>query len=249
MNRTNFIVAVLFVVVLVVAGLALVASGLTERVPQESEDLAVVVADSTATDVPEEEEAAPLPLPGVTVLATSTPRPSATPAPTDPPTDTPEPSPTTAPATDTPVPAAVVLPTNTPAPPPTNTPAPTSPPADTRGLRTTNFGLQPRSVFQVNQPVWFEFTIVNEGGVPVPFGALGVMPKKDGVDRPEWYQHSWGGNNDAIPSNGLSHEDNIKLPEAGNYTLRLVMCFESYNTCINGGPWVTMSQEIPVTIN
>lgn len=75
------------------------------------------------------------------------------------------------------------------------------------------------------------------------------MLKKDGVDRPDWYQHSWGGKNDVISPNGLSHEDNIRLPEAGNYTLRLVMCFEGYNACINGGPWVTMSQEIPVTIN
>jgi hypothetical protein len=143
----------------------------------------------------------------------------------------------------------VIVPTNTPVP-PTNTPAPTSPPANTRGLTATNFGLQPRSVYAVNQLVWFEFTIVNAAGGPVPFGALGVMPKKDGTDRLDWYQHSWGGNDDSIPVNGLSWEDNIRLPEAGAYTLRLVICFEGTSACRNGGgTWVTLSQEIAININ
>lgn len=124
------------------------------------------------------------------------------------------------------------------------------PPPDTRGLVTTHFGLQDRSSYTVNGAIWFEFSIANNAGGSVPFGALGVMPKKDGGDRLDWYQHSWGGNNDAISVAGLSWEDNIKLPEPGNYTLRLVICFEDFGVCrAGGGTWVPMSHEIPVTIN
>jgi hypothetical protein len=76
------------------------------------------------------------------------------------------------------------------------------------------------------------------------------MPKKNGTDRLDWYQNSWGGNDDAIPVAGLQWEDNIQLPETGPYTLRLVICFDDYNACRGGsGTWVTLSQEIPVTIN
>jgi hypothetical protein len=114
----------------------------------------------------------------------------------------------------------------------------------------SHFGLQDRSKFGVNQQIWFEFTIVNTAGGDVPYNRLGVLPKKDGVDRFDWFQHSYGGPNAAIRPEGLSHEDNIKLPEAGGYTLRLAICFDSYDACNSGGgTWVTMSQEIPVTIN
>ncbi len=185
--------------------------------------------------------------------------PTATPLPTNPPTDTPVPTATAVPATDTPVPTAtspppVVVPTNPPPPPPTNTPPPppppTQPPQDTFGISATEFSLQDRSNFTVGGQVWFQFTLANANSNPVEYGAIGVMPKKDGVDRPEWYQHSYGGTpGDAVPPNGFSHEDHIVLPEGGAYTLRLVICFASYNACLGGGPWITLSQEIGITIS
>ncbi len=204
---------------------------------------------TTAAAAPSEPTALPPPvleeLPTLTPTATPVPTETSTPTATPEPTNTPEPTATTAP-----IPTAVIRPTAVPPTPvpPTAVP-PTAAPPTTNGLTALHFAVQPRSVLQVNQPVWFEFSIGNSAGGPVPFGALGVMPKKGGADRPDWYQHSWGGNNDAIPANGLQWEDNIRLPETGAYTLRLVICFGDYNACRSGGPWVTLSQEIPITIN
>lgn len=198
----------------------------------------------------------PLPPPVVEVPPTFTPIPTTeaedTPVPpTAGPTNTPAPTQPLPTNTPTPVPTVFVPPTNTPVP-PTSTPFPSPTPPNTRGLVLNFFGLQDRSVYAVNQPVWFEFNIGNAAGGAVPFGSLGVMPKKDGVQRSEWYQGSWGGNNDSIPTGGLQWEDHINLPEAGNFSLRLVICFESYQSCRankNQGPWITLSQEIAVYIN
>jgi hypothetical protein len=182
--------------------------------------------------------------------------PTDTPVPTDvPPTDTPEPTETPEP-TATPEPTetataapVVVLPTNTPVP-PTATPAPTAVPPSTNGLVGTHFALLPNSVYVVNGDIWYEFAVDNTSGGPVPYGGLGALPKKDGVDRGDLFKLSWGGNNDVIQPGGLSAEDWIKLPETGNYTLRLAICFDPVDSCRSGAsPWVTLSQEIPVTIN
>lgn len=181
--------------------------------------------------------------------------PSATPIPTVTPTDTPvatdTPIPTdTPPPTNTPVPV-VILPTNTPVP-PTNTPVPTpSGPqvVSINGLSASRFNLQPRAQIQVNGKIWFEFTVDNSTGGEVPFSQLGVMPRKNGADRLDWYQNSWGGNDDTIKPGGLRWEDNIKLPEAGSYTLRLVICFDGKDACRGGsGTWHTLSPEIPVNL-
>ncbi len=164
-------------------------------------------------------------------------------------TATPLPTNTLPPPTPTRTPVPIVYPTNTP-PPPANTPVPQPPPQDTRGLVATAFNIQPRSDFRVNQPVWFDFQIVNTTGGDVAYNRLGVMPRKDGQDRPDWFQQSYGGPNATIKPQGLSHEDNIRLPEAGNYTLRLAICFDGYDSCNSGGgTWATLSSEIPVTIN
>lgn len=192
-----------------------------------------------------------LPSPVIDVLPTLTPLPTSTaipPTPTLAATDTPLPLPT---VTNTAVPPVVVVPTNTaaPPPPPTNTPE-SAPPSGARGLTASHFGLQDRSNYTVNGQIWFDFTIVNTTGGDVPYNRLGVLPKKDGTDRFDWFQQSYGGPNAAIRPEGLSHEDNIKLPETGSYTLRLVICFDGYDACNSGGgTWVTMSHEIPVTIN
>ena len=75
------------------------------------------------------------------------------------------------------------------------------------------------------------------------------MPKKDGVDRPEWYQQSWSGEDSVVRPGGKSWKDNIKLPEAGDYTLRLVICFDGFEACTTGGgTFHSLSGEVPVTI-
>ena len=166
--------------------------------------------------------------------------------PTAAPTETPTAAPTAVPPTAAPptaIPATAVPPTATAVPP---TPAPA---IGANGLIASHFALQDRANLSVNGDIWFEFTVANSSGGDVPFGALGVMPKKDGVDRPQWYQRSYGGNNDVIPPGGLTWDDHINLPEAGNYTLRLAICFEDYSVCLNNpGQWRTLSQEIPITV-
>lgn len=181
------------------------------------------------------------PLP--TIAATDTPIPTDTPAPTD--------TPTAVPPTNTPVP--VILPTATPTPvPPTNTPAPPPGPqaGNHRGLTATSFVLQDwRTNPTVNGQIWYEWTIANTSGGGVPYSTIGVLPRKDGVDRPQWYQNNWGGNNDVMPPEGLTWASWLSLPEPGNYTLRTVVCFDGFQTCMNGqGTFHTLSNEIPITI-
>ncbi|MCL4868499.1 MAG: hypothetical protein KJ063_06010 [Anaerolineae bacterium] len=211
----------------------------------------------TAVIIPTEAASVTLPAPVINVLPTDTVPPATdTPIPTATPlsTDTPIPEPTA-----TPLPPAAptntlrpFVPTNTPVPATPTSPPPPPPPVGVAGLIASHFALQPRSVFAVGQQIWFEFSVSNSTGVLVEFGALGVMPRKNGADRVDMVQVSWGGNpGDGVPPGGLNnHEDNIRLNEAGNYTLRLAVCFESFNACKSGGgTWHTLSQEIAVTIN
>ncbi len=254
MSRTvsNLLLALfgLLILLLLLTAFLIWRDGRAGRSPQPAVAAATTSPETAPATVPAASptsDATPteLPLPVITVFPTSTPRPTATPSPTSPPTETPEPTetPTAPPPT---APPAVVRPTNTAVPP---TAVPPTPVPQSNGLTGSHFALQPRAVIAVGGPIWFEFAISNANNVAVPYGALGVMPRKNGVDRPEWYQHSYGGNNDAIPPNGLSHEDRIILPESGSYSLRLVICFEPYNTCrAGGGTWITMSQEIPVSL-
>lgn len=177
-----------------------------------------------------------LPAPAVTLLPTATPPPTITPSPTPAATATPTESPTP-PATATAVRPTFAPPTRTPAPPPT---------PDSHGLVGAHYALQARSSYVVNGSIWFEFVVSNVSGAPVVYDSLGTMPRKDGVDRPDMYQHSYDG---TVAVNGLSWEDHIELTEPGNYTLRLVICFTARDSCLSGAtPFVTLSQEIPVTI-
>lgn len=241
--------AAVLIIVLVIVFVIVLGDTLSSAGEEPTLAPTAVVQIPTATPVGE------LPPAMVNVPATFTPLPTLpatdTPVPTTPePTETPSPTNTLPPPTPTNTPVPIVLPTNTPRPAPTNTPVPTPRPPDARGLVLTHFALQPRSVYSVGQQVWFEFTIVNNSGGEVAYNRLGVMPKKDGTDRIAWFQQSYGGPNASIKPQGLTHEDNIRLPEAGNYTLRLAICFDGYDACNSGGgTWVTLSQEIPVTIN
>lgn len=206
---------------------------------QPTATTAVAAVDPTNTAPPTAVVLPPTVTPPPTVTATNTPEVTNTP----PPTETPLP-------TNTPVPV-VILPTNTPVP-PTETPVPTPSgpqPITVNGLSGTHFALQDRAEIRVGGSIWFEFEVSNGTGGNVPFSQLGVMPRKDGADRLQWYQNSWGGNDDTIPPNGLRWDDHIRLPEAGSYTLRLVICFDGKDACRGGsGTWHTLSQEIPVNL-
>lgn len=168
------------------------------------------------------------------------------------PTVAPTVAPPTATPTQTPVPTAVpptavpvvVQPT---AVPPTATAVPPTPVPQlgANGITATHFAIQDRASLTPGGKVWFEFNVVNSSGGDVVYDTLGVMPKKDGVDRPEWYQNSYGG---TMTPDGLNWEDHIKLPETGDYTLRLVICFDGSACRENKGTWHTLSPEIPVAI-
>jgi hypothetical protein len=198
---------------------------------------------------------ATLPEPELILFPTNTPVPATdTPVPTNTPvaTNTPvEPTATPVPPTNTPAPV-VIVPTNTPVPPPpTNTPVPAAPPpGNPNGLTGTDWALQDRSNYSVGGLIWFQFGVGNTSGGDVPYGCIGAMPQKDGVDRPDWFKTSWGGSpGDAVPPQGFTAEDHIILNESGNYTLRLAVSFDPYSTCSNGGgTFHTLSQAIPFTL-
>ncbi len=241
-------------ILILAAGLARCAqddgNGDTEGDPAASAPTATAVDqifDDTGSD-DEDDEPAVLHEPVVIVL-TNTPPPV---------TDTPEPTatlvPTAVPPTSTPVPIQPTSPPPPPPPPtavpPTEPPPPPPPPAiGANGLVASHFAILDNSKFKVNQQVWFEFVIANQTGNDVSYNSLGVMPKKDGVDRPEWYQQSYSGRNSTIGPGGFEWKDNIKLPETGDYTLRLVICFDGFEPCTTRqGPYHSLSSEIPITI-
>ena len=246
------VVAIILVIVLIGVGLWLIFQGTSGS-----------NAEPTAVPTPIAEAATAVP-----TLAPPTPTavqivivpPTATAIPTDVPTETPIPTDTPVP-TETPVPTntavPIVYPTATPVP-PTAPPAPTATtgpppgpqPETVNGLSATNFALQGRSNVSVNGKIWTEFAIANSTGGNVSYSTIGVLPRKDGKDRWDFYKKSWGGNDDKIGPNGLRSEDNLYISEAGNYTLRLVICFDDYTTCrAGGGTHHTLSQEIPITLN
>ncbi|UCG25166.1 MAG: hypothetical protein JSW55_03985 [Chloroflexota bacterium] len=254
MNRTLTIVVVGLAVLMILL-LAVVFILVLQDVLSPTAEVEPTLAPTLAVEATAGAESTELPPPVAEVPATFTPPPTSTPtntpeaSPTPMATFTPLPTNTLPPPTPTNTPVPVVLPTNTPVPvPPTDTPVPQPPSA--RGLTATAFNIQPRSNYSVGGLIWFDFNIVNNTGADVPYNRLGVMPRKDGGDRGDWFQQSYGGPNAAIRPGGLTHEDNIKLPEAGSYTLRLAICFEDVNACRSGQePWVTLSHEIPITIS
>lgn len=254
-NKTTnilLVVTMLLVLVLIGVGLWLVFQGTS------GSNVAPTVTPPP-TPIAEVATAVPTLLPTATTAVIVL-LPSATPIPTDVPTETPAATDTAVP-TDTPLPTntavPIIYPTATPVPPtvpppPTATvgPPPGPQPETVNGLSATHFALQPRSNVSVNGKIWTEFQIVNATGGDVPYSTIGVVPRKDGQDRWDFFKKSWGGNNDKIGPNGLRSEDNMYISEPGNYTLRLVICFDDYTTCrAGGGTHHTLSQEIPITLN
>ena len=258
-NMTKGVLIALAVVLILALGLGgwLLLSDLNTETPgSAAESIAAATEPIIAPSVEPTESAAQtgdsstLPPAVVIELPTNTPLPATATAMS---TDTPAPA--TIPPTSTPVPIpptsapVFVPPTNT-AVPPTATAAPTAPPIGVAGLVASHFALQSRSQFTVNNAIWFEFTVSNSTGGDVSYNAIGVMPRKDGVDRQDWYQQTYGGPNARVRPGGLSWEDNIKIPETGNMTLRLVVCFDGFDNCLaGGGTWHSLSPEIPITIN
>jgi hypothetical protein len=230
---------------LILPGLLIGCGGTAEPTTAAPTDLAAV------TDVP------PTKPPPVIAEVTLTPVP---PTATPPPSPTPLPTPTALPATDTPVPPTATPIPPTPVPQPTAVPPTAAPPTATavpatpvpqigaNGLVANVFEIQDRSQFARNAPIWYGFNVANSTGSEVPYKGVGALPKKDGVDRPEWFQHSYGGDNSTLKPGGLAWEDNIKVPESGSYTLRLVICFETVSSCMSNKSYKTLSQEIPFTI-
>ncbi|MBK8989399.1 MAG: hypothetical protein IPM39_25620 [Chloroflexi bacterium] len=264
-KRTTNILLVgiaLLAMVLLMSGMWLVFQGMSASAePSASQPAPTAVANLPAATTAVQETLPTAPAP--TALAPTTQStlvalpPSATPPPTVTPTETPVVTDTPVP-TDTPPPTAtnvpppvVIVPTNTPVP-PANTPVPTPSgpqPGTVNGVSASHFALQNRAQLWVNGDIWFEFTVNNSGNNSVPYGALGVMPRRNGADMLPWFQRSWGGNDDALNPGNLSWDDRIRIPEAGSYTLRLVICFEAGATCMSGGgTFHTLSQEIAVTL-
>lgn len=227
---------------------------------QENQETAVApTADAVAdlpTELPVTETAVPasptiLPPAVVEILPTNTPLPSPTPTETPLPTETalPTNTATAVPPTNVPQPTAVPA-TSTPVP-PTNTPVPSGPqPTNANGLVGQSFALQDwRTSRTPGGQIWYEWRVGNTTGAGVPYSTIGVMPRRNGQDIVAWYQNNWGGNNDVMPPEGLSWPSWMSIPEAGDYTLRLVVCFDGYQNCLSGGgTFHTLSQEIPISI-
>ena len=228
------------------------ATDSTETAVSTNESIAAASTDAAApTD--DEQSDAPLPAPSVQEFPTITPLPTAVPTETPIPTETP--LPTDVPPTETAVPPTFPPPPPATAVPPTSTPIPATAvpagpqPGNANGLIGTHFAIQDRTNAVINGKVWFEFVIQNTSGGNVPYTNLGVMPRRNGADVVQWFKNSWGGNDDEMPPSGLSWNDWMSLPEAGEYTLRLVVCFDGNQTCKNGGgTFHTLSNEVAITI-
>ena len=239
------------VLLIIVAAVLLLQDGQQTAVAPDPtvEAVAEVPTDVPATEVP----ASPTVLPPavVQILPTNTPLPTDTPTATAIPTGTPLPTntATAVPPTNVPLPTAVPA-TATPVP-PTNTPVPAGPqPTNANGLVGESFGLQPgRSNLTPGGQIWYEWRVGNTTGGGVAYSTIGVMPRRNGQDIVAWYQNNWGGNNDVMPPEGLSWPSWMSIPEAGDYTIRLVVCFDGYQKCLSGGgTFHTLSQEISISI-
>ncbi len=188
---------------------------------------------------------------------TKTPRPTFTDAPTatNTPAATATPSPTaTLAATATPEPTATLQPTATKVPPtkapvkptakPTATPAPQVGPHGVLGRLRLR---ENRTTYAVGEQVFFVFEAENRTDKDVPFGILGL--KSDG-NVP--FQTSWTSDvyKHAVKANSVfRNEDRIVFPAAGRYTVRLAICFATYDDCRSGSPdWEEFAPGVVVTI-
>ena len=230
-------------VVTAIMGMAFLLGCQDEPIPDPIVETVAATAVAQAQPLPTIVPTIP-PSPAATIAAPASPTPVATvtPSPTLAATDTPVPTDTAVP-TDTPTATATPFPTQ----PPTDTPTPV-PTADTFGL-SANFLVEDGSVFAVNQDIWFQFDVKNPNGIEIKYGALGLYPHKDGVDRLDLFQYSW--TNATMFADGLVWRDHISIPEPGQYTVRIAICFEETKGACQSpaARWATLSAiEIPITV-
>jgi hypothetical protein len=122
------------------------------------------------------------------------------------------------------------------------------PTRDTFGL-SANFLVEGGPVYAVNQDIWFQFDVKNPNGVEIEYGALGLYPRKDGVDRLDLFKYSW--TNATMFPNGFTWRDHINIPEPGQYTVRMAICFDTPASACQSpaANWATISSyELPVTV-
>jgi hypothetical protein len=103
--------------------------------------------------------------------------------------------------------------------------------------------------FAVNQDIWFVYDLKNANRAEMEYGALGLLPRKDGVERLDLAQFSW--TNATMFPNGMVWRDHINIPEPGNYSVRIAICFDAtQDVCrAGGGRWATLSPyELPITV-
>lgn len=241
----------LLILLLIVGAILLVRDGQETAVEATGDAVANASTTVPATETAVNTTPTVLPPALVEILPTNTPLPSPTPTETAIPTETalPTNTATAVPPTNVPLPTAVPA-TSTPVP-PTNTPVPSGPqPTNANGLVGQSFVLQDwRSSLTPGGQIWYEWKIGNTSGGGVPYSTIGVMPRRNGQDVVAWYQNNWGGNNDVMPPEGLSWPSWMAIPETGDFTIRLVVCFDGYQNCLSGGgTFHTLSQEIPVSI-
>ena len=106
------------------------------------------------------------------------------------------------------------------------------------------------SNLSANNKFWLEWTANNTTGNDIPYKAMGIMPRRDGVDYPKWFTFHYGGDDSVLKPQGRTWKAWATVPEAGNYTFRLVVCFEGLDICKNGGgTYHTITNEVPLTIN
>jgi hypothetical protein len=96
-------------------------------------------------------------------------------------------------------------------------------------------------VYAVNQDIWFAFDLKNPNRTEIKYGALGLYPRKDGVDRLDLFQYSW--TNATMFPGGIVWRDHINIPEAGQYSVRIAICLnETKGECQSpAANWLTLS--------
>jgi hypothetical protein len=101
--------------------------------------------------------------------------------------------------------------------------------------------------FGVNQQIWFNFTVTNPGSSPVSYGRLGVSVEENGQNIPDLFHTSYS-ETTLQPGEVFTHRDWISLPRAGNFGLRLTICYPNVAECTGGGQWGSLTNAVPAVV-
>lgn len=183
--------------------------------------------------------------------ATFTPTATRTPQPTDTPTDTPEATETLPPTNTRPAPTRAPQQQAAPTQAPAQQPQPAqqaAPAGSSRGL-TADFSVESASI-SAGQKAWFNFTIRNPTGAPVPWGIIGASVELNCQNMPDLFQTSWSGAGTFDPASPMTWRDGVTLPSPGTYTLHLAVCYTDEATCRTpNGQWEYLGPPATVTAN